>query len=64
MNADYSALAFKLNDFEGPMDLLMHLLEKNKIDISDIPIAQLTDQYLAYLREAESMNLEIASGLS
>ena len=62
MNADYSALAFKLNDFEGPMDLLMHLLEKNKIDISDIPIAQLTDQYLAYLREAESMNLEIASG--
>ncbi|MFM9414477.1 segregation and condensation protein A [Peptococcus simiae] len=57
----YPELAFKWHDFEGPMDLLMHLLEKDKIDISDIPIATLTDQYLAYLQEAESMNLEIAS---
>lgn len=57
----YPELAFKWHAFEGPMDLLMHLLEKDKIDISDIPIATLTDQYLAYLQEAESMNLEIAS---
>ena len=39
----------KIEAFEGPMDLLMHLIEKNKIDIYDIPIAILTQQYLDYL---------------
>lgn len=52
---------FHLDHFEGPMELLMHLLEKNNIDIYNIPIAELTDQYLRFLDEAESMNLEIAS---
>lgn len=56
-----TSLEFHIEHFEGPMDLLMHLLEKNKIDISNIPIAELTDQYLAYLREREAMNLDIAS---
>ncbi|MDO4281735.1 MAG: segregation/condensation protein A [Peptococcaceae bacterium] len=55
------ALEFHLNHFDGPMDLLMHLLEKNRIDVYDIPINELTDQYLMYLEEAKRMNLEIAS---
>lgn len=50
-----------LHNFEGPMDLLIHLLEKNKIDISDIPIAELSDQFTAYLQEREEMNLEVTS---
>lgn len=54
-------LSFHFEEFNGPMDLLVHLLEKNKIDVYDIPIATLTDQYLAYLHQAQSMNLEIAS---
>ena len=54
-------LEFHLDHFDGPMDLLMHLLEKNKIDVYDIPINELTDQYLMYLEDAKSMNLEIAS---
>lgn len=54
-------LAFHFEEFEGPMDLLIHLLEKNKIDVYDIPVAVLTDQYLEYLSQAQSMNLEIAS---
>ena len=51
----------KLASFEGPMDLLMHLLEKNKIDIYDIPIASLTEQYIAYLDQFREFNIEIAS---
>lgn len=54
-------LEFHLDHFEGPMDLLMHLIEKDSIDIYNIPIATLTDQYLFYIEEAENMNLEIAS---
>lgn len=51
----------KIDAFEGPMDLLMHLIEKNKIDIYDIPIAELTHQYLAYLDQFREFNMEIAS---
>ncbi len=52
---------FKLSAFEGPLDLLFHLIKKNEIDIYDIPIAQLTDQYLEYISSfdfasADSMN--------
>lgn len=54
-------LEFHLDHFQGPMELLMHLLEKNNIDIYNIPISELTDQYLHFLDEAESMNLEITS---
>ena len=50
-----------LQSFEGPMDLLMHLIAKNKIDIYDIPIATLTEQYLAYLDEMKRFDIEIAS---
>lgn len=47
--------------YEGPLDLLLSLVMKNKIDIHDIPIHVITDQYLAYLHEAQACNLELAS---
>jgi segregation and condensation protein A len=46
--------------FEGPLDLLLHLIRENRLDIYDIPIAQVTDQYLQYLSLMESLDLEIA----
>lgn len=51
----------KIEKFEGPFDLLFHLIEKNKIDIYDIPIAVITEQYLEYLQAMQEMDLEIAS---
>ena len=51
----------KTEVFEGPMALLMHLIDKNQIDIYDIPIAIITEQYLAYLRALERFNIDIAS---
>lgn len=51
-------LRLRLDAFEGPLDLLYHLIEKNEIDLYDIPIAQLTDQYLVFLDEAEDRNME------
>jgi segregation and condensation protein A len=51
----------KLEIFEGPMDLLMHLIEKNQIDIYDIPIATVTEQYIAYLKALETFNIDVAS---
>ena len=44
-----SELEFKLEKFEGPLDLLLHLIDKNKVDIYDIPIALITEQYMEYL---------------
>ena len=44
-----SSLEFKLEKFEGPLDLLLHLIDKNKVDIYDIPIALITEQYMEYL---------------
>ena len=54
-------LELKLDQFEGPLDLLLHLIRTSKIDIYNIPIFELTEQYIAYLNEAESLNLDIAS---
>ena len=51
----------KLEAFEGPMDLLMHLIEKNKIDIYDIPMAVLTEQYMEYLARMKEFDIEVAS---
>ena len=51
----------KLEKFEGPLDLLLHLIEKNKVDIYDIPIALITDQYLEYLKAMEIEDLNIMS---
>ena len=52
---------FKLEIFEGPLDLLLSLIEKNKIDIYDIEIHVLTDQYMAYLEEASKQNMELTA---
>lgn len=50
-----------LEDFEGPLDLILFLLSKNKIEIQDIPIALILEQYLAYLERRQQMDLEVAS---
>jgi len=52
------ARRFKLNDFEGPLDLLLYLIRKNEVNIYDIPIAGITEQYLDYLRNAGTLDLE------
>ena len=49
-------LSLKLESFEGPLDLLLHLIEKNKVDIYEIPISLITAQYMEYLKEAEKNN--------
>ena len=54
-------LEFKLQVFEGPLDLLLHLIEKNKIDIYDIPIVEITNQYLSYVEAMPKDDLELAS---
>lgn len=54
-------LSVKLQAFEGPLDLLLHLIEKDKINIYDIPILEITNQYLDYIREMEQENLDIIS---
>ena len=55
------AIPLKLQVFEGPMDLLMHLIEKNKIDIYDIPIVTITDQYLEYVHRMEHDDMNVTS---
>lgn len=52
---------FKINEFEGPLDLLLHLIKESKMNIMDIEIEKITDQYMNYLDLQEKMNLEIAS---
>ena len=51
----------KVNAFEGPLDLLLHLIEKNKVDIYDIPISEITRQYLDYIRSMEEEDLDVLS---
>lgn len=53
--------AIKIDNFEGPIDLLLYLIEKNKMKIEEINLTEITDQYIEYLNEMEKMNLEIAS---
>ena len=52
---------YKLDVFEGPMDLLLHLITKHKLDIYDIPIIELVDQYTAYVRNIQDSDMEVAS---
>ena len=54
-------LEFKLEKFEGPLDLLLHLIDKNKVDIYDIPIADITDQYMEYVRQMEEEDMDVMS---
>lgn len=53
--------AIKIDNFEGPLDLLCHLIDKNKMNIYDIRISEIADQYMEYINKAEEMNLEITS---
>ena len=53
--------SIKLNNFQGPLDLLCYLIDKNKMNIYDVNLNEITDQYIAYLNAMEKMNLEIAS---
>ncbi|MDE6640831.1 MAG: segregation/condensation protein A [Acetatifactor sp.] len=55
------AIPVKLEVFEGPLDLLLHLIDKNKIDIYDIPIVEITEQYLEYIRQMESSDMNVMS---
>ncbi len=54
-------LEFKIGQFEGALDLLLHLIKENKMNIFDIEIEKITEQYLDYLKQMEEMNLEITS---
>ena len=54
-------LDLRINEFEGPLDLLLHLIKNNKMDIFDIQIEEITEQYLEYIKQQEKMNLEIDS---
>lgn len=55
------ALEVKLEAFEGPLDLLLHLIDRSKIDIYDIPIVEITDQYLSYIRQMETEDMNVMS---
>ena len=54
-------LTFKIEQFEGPLDLLEHLIKRNKLDITDISLIAITDQYIEYLNAMEEMDLDISS---
>ena len=56
-----TTINYKIEVFEGPMDLLLHLISKHKLNIYDIPISELVEQYMAYVDEMKDANLEIAS---
>ena len=53
--------ALKLENFEGPLDLLCHLIDKSKMDIYDVKLSDITDQYIEYINEMEKQNLEVTS---
>ena len=57
-NGSEALNAFKVNDFEGPLDLLLFLIKKNEVNIYDIPIGDITEQYLEYLDYAVTLNLD------
>lgn len=61
MKGDNMEYAVKIDAFEGPLDLLLHLIKESKVDIWDIKIVDITDQYLNYIKSMESLNLNIAS---
>ena len=52
---------YKLETFEGPLDLLLHLIDKAEIDIQDIPVSEITEQYIEYLRGMQELELDITS---
>ena len=61
MNTETSIYEIKLPQFEGPFDLLLFFIERDELDVYDIPIAKITNDFLDYLRHAGTMNMELAS---
>ena len=55
------ALTYHLEAFDGPLDLLLSLIQKNKVEITDIPISLICDQYMAYIAEAESLDMDLTA---
>ncbi|MBQ9085936.1 MAG: segregation/condensation protein A [Clostridia bacterium] len=55
------AVTYRLDQFEGPLDLLLTLIQKNKVNITDIPIALICDQYVVYISEAQKLDMDVAS---
>ena len=55
------AISVKLQAFEGPLDLLLHLIDKNKVNIYDIPIVMITEQYLEYVNAMDKTDLNVVS---
>ena len=54
-------LSVKLETFEGPLDLLLHLIDKNKVNIYDIPIVEITEQYMEYVKAMDRTDLDLVS---
>ena len=54
------AISFKLDVFEGPLDLMLHLISKHKLNINDIEISKLLEQYMIYIEQAKEQDLELA----
>ena len=61
LSLESNKYAIKIENFEGPLDLLCHLIDKNKMDIYDIRISEIADQYIAYINAMEEANLEVTS---
>ena len=61
IGSDYMEYTLKINEFEGPLDLLLHLIKESKMNILDLSIELITDQYLNYIKAMEKLNLDIAS---
>ena len=59
MGVFMEVLSYKIESFEGPMDLLLHLISKHKVKIEDVPIMELVEQYLDYVRRMKEENLEV-----
>ncbi|MBE6706196.1 MAG: hypothetical protein E7577_00975 [Ruminococcaceae bacterium] len=55
------SITYRLDQFEGPLDLLLTLIQKNKVSITDIPISLICDQYVEYIAEAQKLDMDIAS---
>ena len=58
---EFKSISFKLNDFEGPLDLLLHLISKNKLNIYDICLVDLVDQYIGFINQSQQENMDVAS---
>ena len=57
-------LSYKLEKFEGPLDLLLHLIEKNKVSIYDIPIFEITNQYMEYVHDSDASGYQVQTSAS